>query len=115
MWIAIWLILDFMGYHPEPPHSEIPAVVEEYFGEEASTALGVFWCESLHRPTAVSHTDDHGVAQLSDWYWGAEAFGERWNRVYEVRPNIAMAYEIWSWGERKYSNGWVLWTCGRNI
>ncbi len=103
-----------MGYHPEPPHSEIPAVVEEYFGEEASTALGVFWCESLHRPTAVSHTNDFGVAQINSDYW-ADIYKDIWPLKFEVRPNIRMAYEIWSWGERKYSNGWVLWTCGRNI
>lgn len=107
MWIYIWLLLDWSGFHAEPPHSEIPAVVEEYFGEETSTALGVFWCESLHRPTAVSETGDHGVVQVSEKWW-AEVFGpERWSLRYEIRPNIAMGYEIWQYG------GWDLWTCGR--
>jgi len=115
MWLYLWLILDWTGLHAEPPHSEIPAVVEEYFGaEEASTALAVFWCESLHRPTAVSHTDDHGLAQISQTYWG-EVYDHIWERRYEIETSVRMARLIWTWGEHRYGDGWLLWTCGRNI
>ena len=115
MWIAIWLVLDFMGFHSEPPHSEIPAVVEEYFGaEEAQTALGIFWCESLHRPTAVSHTDDHGLTQVSKEYW-SEPLDHLWDRRYEVETSVRMARLIWTWGELKFGDGWLLWACYRNF
>ncbi len=112
MWVYLWLLLDWTGYHAEPPHSEIPAVVEEYFGEESSRALGVFWCESLHRPTAVSSTDDHGLTQISREYWSAP-MDHIWDRRYEVETSVHMARLIWTWGELKFGDGWLLWTCGR--
>ena len=116
IWIAIWALLDFASAAQEPPHPEIPSIVEEYFGEETITALGVFWCESLHLPTAVSKTDDHGLAQLSQKWWGPEAFGEeRWGQRYEIRANIAMSYEIWAYGEHSKGDGWLMWACGRDI
>lgn len=115
IWIAIWALLDFSSIAQEPPHPEIPGIVEEYFGEETSRALGVFWCESLHLPTAVSKTNDHGIAQVSEMWWGPQAFGrERWSRRYEIRANISMAAEVWEHGERLWGDGWLLWACGRN-
>jgi len=112
MWLYLWLLLDWCGLHAEPPHSEIPAVVEQYFAEETSRALGVFWCESLHRPTAISKTNDFGVAQVNSDYW-ATIYKDIWHLKFEIEPNIRMAYEIWEWGEYKWGDGWLLWTCGR--
>ena len=112
MWIYLWLLLDWCGLHAEPPHPEIPAVVEEYFVEETSRALGVFWCESLHNPRAVSHTNDFGIAQINSDYW-SEIYDHIWDQRYDIPTNIKMSHRIWTWGEYKFGDGWLLWTCGR--
>jgi len=112
MWLAIWLLLDWCGLHSEPPHPHIPEVVESYYGEETSRALGVFWCESLHTPSAVSPTDDHGLTQISQTYW-AEVYDHLWDQRYEIETSVRMSHTIWTWGELKFNDGWLLWTCGR--
>ena len=77
---------------------------------DCSDAIAVSWCESWHRPRAVSApnrngTIDRGLFQVND-VW-REAFGEAlWSRILEPEVNVAMAHHIW-----KSSGGWSHWTC----
>ena len=111
MWPTIWMLADFVSTLTDPPYEVVPTV-QQYFGTETIRALSVFWCESLHMPSAVSVTDDHGVAQISRTYW-LDSYRHLWPSIYEVETNIKIGHEIWVWGETKWGDGFVLWTCGR--
>ena len=73
-------------------------------------ALAVSWCESWHKPRAVSApnrngTIDKGLFQLNS-VW-APAFPKSWwSDILDPQTNITMAHHIW-----KSSGGWSHWTC----
>ena len=77
---------------------------------DCSDAIAVSWCESWHKPRAVSApnrngTIDRGLFQIND-VW-REAFPKSWfDDILDPQTNIAMAHHIW-----KSSGGWSYWTC----
>ena len=73
-------------------------------------ALAVSWCESWHKPRAVSApnrngTVDKGIFQLNS-VWEPAFPKSWWSDILEPQTNIAMAHHIW-----KSSGGWSHWTC----
>ena len=105
LWVAIWSIIDYVGIHQEAPNPEIVTVVSLY-DWDVGRALGVAWCESLHKLTAFNG-EGHGLFQINE-YWWRDVFGERtWSRRYTADGSASMAHHIWEVG------GWNLWSCGR--
>ena len=73
-------------------------------------ALAVAWCESWHRPGAVSEpnrdgTIDRGLFQVNE-VW-EDAFPLRWRHILDPVVNTDMAHHIWLVGGRS----WLYWTC----
>ncbi len=73
-------------------------------------ALAVSWCESGHKPRAVSPpnrngTIDRGLWQVND-VW-RDAFPRSWGGILDPVVNTEMAYHIWKVGKRS----WLYWTC----
>lgn len=79
-------------------------------GWDCSDAIAVSWCESWHRPRAVSApnrngTIDRGLFQIND-VWEPAFPKSWWDDILDPQTNIAMAHHIW-----KSSGGWSHWTC----
>lgn len=79
---------------------------------DCEEALTVSWCESWHRPGAVSgkNTDgsrDWGLFQINDSAWGPIAFPQSWPNVLVPTTNTWMAHKIWQLSGKS----WKLWTC----
>ena len=79
---------------------------------DCEEALAVAWCESWHRPGAVSgkNTDgsrDWGLFQINDSAWGPTAFPQSCPNVLVPTTNTWMAHKIWQLS----GNSWELWTC----
>ena len=107
MWLAIWLIIDFVSVREEPPYPDIPAVVCEYFADDCVRPLSIAWCESLHNPRAYNGAD-HGLFQINKYFW-YEVFKDKWADRFEVEQSTRFAFYIVEHTELK----WRLWTCGR--
>jgi hypothetical protein len=79
-------------------------------GWNCGEARAVSWCESWHKPRAVSApnrngTIDRGLFQINS-VWEPAFPKSWWDDILEPRTNIAMAHHIW-----KSSGGWSHWTC----
>jgi len=107
MWLAIWLIIDFVSVREEPPYPDIPAVVCEYFADDCVRPLSIAWCESLHNPNAYNGVD-HGLFQINEHYWG-DVFKSKWHNRFDVEQSTRFAFHIVENTKAK----WDLWTCGR--
>lgn len=98
---------------PAWTESEIVDIVcDPQWGWDCEEALAVAWCESWHKPGAVSgkNTDgsrDWGLFQINDSAWGPIAFPQSWPNVLVPTTNTWMAHKIW-----QLSGGsWEMWTC----
>jgi hypothetical protein len=74
-------------------------------------ALAVSWCESWHKPRAVSSpnrdgTRDRGVFQVND-VWEEAWSPQVWANILDLETNVAMAHHIWKTG----NDSWLYWTC----
>lgn len=89
-------------------------LLSKHFPGEESTACRVFiGCESGGNPSAVSATNDHGLAQVNATTWNrpghhdpvADWIGRHWHNVYDADTNLAMAKKI------RDAYGWNQWSC----
>ncbi|OUW44339.1 MAG: hypothetical protein CBD49_00945 [Acidimicrobiaceae bacterium TMED189] len=113
-WIILWLLIDAGSAQVDyPPQQEVVQAAAIYPWDQVRS-LSIAWCESYHSPTAVnSKSDDHGAWQVSRPYWEEIFRGRTWDRRYTAEGSAAMAWHIFSWGEKRFGDGWQLWTCGR--
>ena len=122
MWLAIWLLLDFVGLHTEPPQNHAAAVesieISELLCSDKSwscrDAHRIAHCESRMNPRAVSPVNrngsqDFGVMQLNDSTWATYFGTYLWHQVLDPQKNIAMAHHIF------VLYGWRPWSCRGNI
>jgi len=91
--------------------SEIESVLCSY-GWDCQQAKAIAFCESSNRVDIVSEpnsngTRDYGLMQINSGAWGPEVFGDRWDRVLELKTNVAMAWHIY----KTAGNSWQPWTC----
>lgn len=68
----------------------------------------VAWCESEHKPWAVSKTNDHGLFQINAYYHRANferVTGQPWSEVYNAYWNAVYAKWLYD------NQGWQPWAC----
>ena len=81
-------------------------LIKAVFGPEAPNALKVAFCESKFDPSVTGRFRERGIFQIHPVHRKRiESMGYTWDQMYEVLPNIKVAYEIWS------EQGWKPWTC----
>ncbi len=83
---------------------KVKRLTYQYFGGNAPQAVRVFSCESGLRPTAVSHTEDYGVAQI---HLPAHAkkipADDKKNWLFNPENNIKLALQLFIY------SGWNPW------
>lgn len=89
--------------------------VEAYFpADQVERALRIMRCESTFQPGVTNPSSGtRGLFQIhpgwsTSWGWPGPLvsdLGYTWDQMYEVWPNVHVAYVIWS------NSGWGPWTC----
>ena len=83
---------------------KVTRLTYQYFGGNGAKAVRVFKCESGLRPAVVSHTNDHGVAQINLPSHSAKIPADdkvAWLKVPE--NNIKLALQLFM------ASGWNPW------
>lgn len=89
----------------QPPPAVAAAIARHFPGEEG-IATAVFRCESEFKRTAVSPTNDHGVAQIHFPLWRPLFKGDS---PYNIDANLRVAKIV------RNKQGWGAWTCARRL
>lgn len=113
-----------LRHHPAPtapprPVSSPPAVdlgpsgsteeaIYAVFGDEGANAVAVARCESGMDPGRTGSAGERGIFQIhpTHRHW-VESMGYSWDQMYEVGPNLQVAFALWS------GAGWGPWSCRR--
>jgi hypothetical protein len=87
----------------------VEAIISEVFGPHAKAAIGVAYCESRLRPTAISPNGANvGLFQINAVHRGRVArMGYRWEDLLDPRVNALVAKTIFD------EQGWGPWACRR--
>lgn len=97
--------------HKTEPADPILEEIVRVFGEDASEAVEIAFCESRLKTEAINDNRtlggvgvDRGIFQINDYYHPAA------NKFYfDYQTNIAMAYKIF----RDAGRSWKPWTCAK--
>lgn len=97
-----------VNWTPERIEKEI----RDTFPEAPERALAIFQCESSLKPTAKSHTNDHGIAQINATTWHETALDLGLTEYKtDVKQNLEMARFIYE----EAGNSFSPWVCDRKV
>ena len=81
---------------PSQPPADIVAAIRAYdwdWGWAERTA----WCESGYRRLAEGEAGERGIMQIAYVHIDLiQRLGFTWAQMYEVGPNLAVAYDLWA-------------------
>lgn len=93
-----------------PPPADIAAAIRAYAWPYAWATSTIF-CESTFDPGAEGKAGERGLTQIAFVHIDRiHRLGFTWAQMYEVGPNLAVAYDLWSeQGERPWEGSGDCW------